>query len=430
MNNAQYEATSEHARQDRLEGLCFAEEPQVVEELDALLEVKSMPSGIGGSSPTRGLFNDNNPEYFPARPSFPTALPGGTYTLKYNPQVGFYLSRHADLKVPARIYGKQADERILRVHDARVAKNQSTGVWLNGEKGSGKTLLAAILSQGLRKKGIPTVLIQEAYRGSDFNDVIDHLGKACIIFDEFEKVYAKNDEQEALLTLLSGTGSSQHLFILTTNASGNVVGPLQNRPERIRYWINYEGVSEEVVREYVGENMVQKDQWEPMVQALKKVSNCNFDIVQAAVEEHNLIGGKVEDVLAIMNIRKEFKITYACEFTGTAMQSLFSGGNDDDDRDGDSPRQEQASTQVACSSTSRVKLSDDLEDLTDPEYHIMLPLRVTGGRESTCYYLYPAEGQVTHHTDGSFTVISQDPLCQGILTCRPTYAYSTYSQRF
>jgi len=88
-------------------------------------------------------------------------------------------------------------------------RSNSTGVLLTGEKGSGKTLLAKHLSIMGYDMGIPTIVINSAWTGDSFNKLIQDIEQPLIVmFDEFEKVYNR-EEQEKMLTLLDGVYPQQ-----------------------------------------------------------------------------------------------------------------------------------------------------------------------------------------------------------------------------
>ncbi len=270
------------------------------------------------STVSKALFSQSNNEYDIFEPAEGHALPAATYQLKYaDPRRGYYLERVANLPVPTRLYGKQHQERIMATWEARTKEGLSTGVWLDGEKGSGKTLLVALLSLEMRRRGRPTVLISQAYHGPDFNSFVGLLGEACLVFDEFEKVYKDEKPQNALLTVFAGSVVAQHLYCLTTNQHGSITDAMLNRPSRIRYLLAFRGLTEDVARAYVEERLNDKSQVERLVEILQDIHDCNFDIMQAIVEEHNRFGGDLRELLAIMNISRQGPAPWQLTFEGT-----------------------------------------------------------------------------------------------------------------
>jgi hypothetical protein len=236
---------------------------------------------------------------------------------------GFYLTPQEDMPLATRIYGKRHDDRIVQAYTSRAMSGLSTGVWLTGEKGSGKTMLASLLSSRLRELGLSTILVQSNFAGGGFNAFIEHVGQACFVFDEFEKVYDAEDAQNGLLTMFSGSVAARNMYIITTNDMYQVRDAMRNRPSRMRYLIEYRGLTEDVVVDYVTSNLKDQTQVTAVIEALRSVPNCNFDIMMCVVEEHNRFGGPVRDLLAIMNVSRVGEVTWTCTFRGRVRKDDF-----------------------------------------------------------------------------------------------------------
>ena len=58
-----------------------------------------------------------------------------------------------------------------------------------------------------------------------------------------------NHNQDAMLTLLDGVYPAKMLFLLTTNDKYKVSNHMRNRPGRIYYVIDFEGLSSDFIRE-------------------------------------------------------------------------------------------------------------------------------------------------------------------------------------
>lgn len=245
-------------------------------------------------------------------------LPVGTYTVGCHPQKGWFLKPIADFNISGKIYGKTTSQatRILNTFSQRPS---ATGVLLSGEKGSGKTMLAKLISQQAAKDGISTIVINEAFTGDSFNNFIQSIDEACIIvFDEFEKVF-NNEEQEKTLTLLDGVYPSKKLFILTVNDKYRVNQHLRNRPGRIFYLLDYNGLDSAFITEYCDDNLNAKEHIPQIVRLALLFDSFNFDMLKALVEDMNRYNETPNQVLEMLNakpfdqgnIRHRVSITHA-----------------------------------------------------------------------------------------------------------------------
>lgn len=215
-------------------------------------------------------------------------IPPGTYTVEQNPQTGqYYLLSSPPFTRPEKVYGEMAsrNQKVINTFLSREGKN--TGVLLSGTKGAGKTQLAKDVSIELGKIGIPTIIIQNCYtEGGFINFIKDIKDKAVILFDEFEKVYAEREHQEAILTLLDGTGSYNKLYILTSN-NRNVSEFLRNRPSRIFYHFEYKKLAKQVMFDLLNDKLVNKA-FIPQFDTLWEVAETiSFDMIQCLIEELN-----------------------------------------------------------------------------------------------------------------------------------------------
>jgi ATPase family associated with various cellular activities (AAA) len=228
-------------------------------------------------------------------------LPVGTYTVGKSMK-GFYLKAVENFHMAGKIYGKtpQHADRILNTFDARP---NATGVLLTGEKGSGKTMLAKIISRQAADKGMPTIIINDSFSGDDFNSFIQSIDTpSVVIFDEFEKVFTPED-QEGILTLLDGVYPTKKLFILTTNDKYRVNQHLTNRPGRIFYMIEYKGIDLQFIEEYCNDNLNNKSHIQQICRLTMMYPVFNFDMLKALVEEMNRYNETPNEALEILNAK-------------------------------------------------------------------------------------------------------------------------------
>jgi hypothetical protein len=233
-------------------------------------------------------------------------LPGGNYTIGKDEMTGQFFLEHIDnFNIPDKIYGDclRHTDRIVKTF---LDRDNSTGVMLTGEKGSGKTLLSKNVCYQLASQNVPTIVINAPWCGDKFNTFIQSIEQPCaILFDEFEKVYDR-DDQEKILTLLDGVFPSKKLFLLTCNDKWRVDYHMRNRPGRIFYLIDFKGVDSNFIREYCQDNLNAKDQIERIVNVSTMFKEFNFDMLKALCEEMNRYGETPQQALSMLNAKPEF----------------------------------------------------------------------------------------------------------------------------
>jgi len=231
-------------------------------------------------------------------------LPVGTYVIKLDPQ-GYYLERIEDFTLPAKLYGNTL-AHSGRIFNTFKDRSGPTGVMLTGEKGSGKTLLAKHLSITSAENGYSTIIVNAPFTDDGFHTLIQNIDQpAMVLFDEFEKVY-DSDDQQTVLTMLDGIFNSKKLFILTCNDRWRVDVHMRNRPGRLYYMLDFEGLDTAFVREYCEDNLNNKEHIEKVCAVSLVFDRFNFDMLKAIVEEMNRYNETPQQVLRMINARPEF----------------------------------------------------------------------------------------------------------------------------
>jgi hypothetical protein len=261
---------------------------------------------------SKSMYKVNAGDYYPIKvdgSSVVKDLPLGTYTAGFHPNLGYYLTSGTGFSLPAKVYGlsNSRTARILRTFEDR--STISTGVLLIGEKGSGKTLLAKSISCEALKKGYPTIVVSTALFGAGFNDFVSMLPPSVVLFDEFEKVYDK-DEQKELLTLLDGVVNTHKLFILTANDKYSIDSHMSNRPGRIFYYLEYGGIDDSIIKDFCQDKLNDKAHISEILSIAKYIGVFTFDMLSCLVEETNRQQCRPAECLDMLNIKEDTWASY------------------------------------------------------------------------------------------------------------------------
>lgn len=233
-------------------------------------------------------------------------LPVANWLVKVD-EGGFFLEKQEPFELPDKIYG-DLDGQVERYLNTFNSRTKNLGILLNGLKGTGKSLTAKKLCID---SGLPVILITQAYAGTGFESFLSTIKEECIVFiDEFEKTYQSNggldvvgDPQSTLLTILDGVFESKKLFLLTSNFSHKVNDALINRPSRIHYIQNYEGLEDSVINDVIDDLLEDKTQKEGLLQGVDIIGEVNMDVLVSLIKEMNLYKESASDALKMLNIK-------------------------------------------------------------------------------------------------------------------------------
>ena len=249
--------------------------------------------------------------------------PGSTWSIFLHPMFGYCLKPEPAIELPKKLYGETAADTELYLDRWKVwNKKKQLAIFLSGRAGSGKTLQAKHLAVS---SGLPIIFVNQDHANRGFVDFITKAIDApvCLIFDEFEKVYARKESQEFLLTVLDGTLALPNVLMVMTSNTTNINEYMKNRPGRIYYTRDYSGVSPEFIREYcVDHNLSDKRIKDILKLASRHDEGFNFDSLQAIVSECLF-----DDLRTSKYGRKERSFQHIVSYMNVAGSSRGAGGH-------------------------------------------------------------------------------------------------------
>jgi hypothetical protein len=232
----------------------------------------------------------------------PQLVPG-LYVLRSS-MSGLYLRHMKPFEIPPKVYGdcSKFSQRVLKTFSLL---DRGMGVLLSGEKGTGKSMTAKIMAQQAMMKGIPVIIIDQPFAGTNVISFLDELPNRCMFFiDEWEKIYAKESNRTFFLGVLDGTCRSRHLWVMTTNTE-KVGEFFISRPGRIRYHKKYEGLPEGYIRGIVSDHIQDPDLRDAVIRVAQGIYNISPDVLMAIIEETVLHKESPEKFMNFFNVSPE-----------------------------------------------------------------------------------------------------------------------------
>lgn len=231
-------------------------------------------------------------------------LPNGIFVIKFSDFIGYYFEIAESFTLPSKCYGDILSKarRVFDTYSIRLKESKSTGLLLSGEKGSGKTLLAKVIAQ---QSNLPVILVNNAFHDDDFKATIASLGPSIVIFDEFEKVYAKQESQNELLTLFDGIYPTKSLYIVICNERFKLTDALRNRPGRLYYAFESNGVDNQFIKDYCEDKLTNKDYVNTVINISKLITCFTFDMLQTLIEEMNRFNEPAQTAIQYLNIKSD-----------------------------------------------------------------------------------------------------------------------------
>ena len=247
-------------------------------------------------------------------------VPVRVYSVDFNPNTGFYLTIIGDsVDEPPVIYG-DLGPRLERCITTYSDSNNSLGILLTGDKGTGKTMFISLLAnRAMLELGLPVVMVRSPYHGEDFERFLKNIGPCCLIFDEFGKMYkasyrhaseSDGPSQAKLLSLMDGMDKTKRLILFSENSEYSISEFMLNRPSRIYYHFRYAKISEDAVEDYLNRHEVTGEMRQGIVEFYRSSGEFTFDILQALVGEMKRYNISITEALQDLNIESRARDVY------------------------------------------------------------------------------------------------------------------------
>lgn len=223
------------------------------------------------------------------------------YTIKVMPMTEeLVLEEFADeFQFDFKIYGMES-QLIKHIMKTFESTTSNLGVLFNGVKGTGKTITAKLIANEMN---LPVIIVDAPYKG--LTEFVAKINCSCILFfDEFEKKFeANSDEDASLLSLMDGVYNSpfRRVFLMTTNklhVNENIIG----RPSRVRYRKSFGNLSPEVVQEYLKDNLKDEKYTKDILEFVDSLSISTIDILKSIVEELNIHDIPISEFKSFFNV--------------------------------------------------------------------------------------------------------------------------------
>ena len=238
-------------------------------------------------------------------------LPVGSYEVEFHKMIGFYLTSRPDLMVNEKIYGDHA-VRADKVMRSYSHAERNFGIILSGQKGIGKSLFARVLANKAIDADMPVIVVSSYIPG--IAGFISSIQQSCVvIFDEFEKTFAKTDEwdpQTEMLSLFDGLDGGKKLFVVTCNDTSSLSSYMLNRPGRFHYHIKISNPTDVEIIEYM-QDKLDKEYWDTIEQVVNFAHGVNmtYDYLRAIAFELNQ-GYSLKETLRDLNITDSESIKF------------------------------------------------------------------------------------------------------------------------
>lgn len=222
-----------------------------------------------------------------------------------NEATGYINMDKADklFEIPSVIYGKSEDYADLIMNDYDP-EGEPIGVLLIGTKGMGKSMLAEMLSMRVYGLGYPVIHITRRINPDTIPKLLDIVGPCVIYMEEFEKCFNRIEDVPVILNTLSDSTLKGCMFIISANTlDTHLYDPLLNRPQRLKYRINYGKLDKSVINQILADHDITDAQKSVYLEwALSSNPNIDSLITLVRMTGHITDGADLVDFISILNV--------------------------------------------------------------------------------------------------------------------------------
>lgn len=190
---------------------------------------------------------------------------------------------YPNFNTPSKIYGRYRND-TLHMFNYFQRQDKSVGVLLTGDTGSGKSLTCKLMCNLAIEQGYPVIITEGMAITDDVVKFLSTLDNCVIFLDEFGKL-TKNETQSVMLQMLTNN-NKRILWLFANKSKYQIHDEFFNRPERVRYNINYTKIEKDVVEEYCRDHNVGEDFIQNILAKYSVIRDFSFDQLQGLVSEH------------------------------------------------------------------------------------------------------------------------------------------------